>query len=406
MKKKIIHLSSFESLGVLHTAFKSLFTLLNRNFDEIVIVNIDNLKMFKKKEFNYYDTKIKKKFPKKVRFFNPKNFRELQSKLDFKNSVLINNINTTFEEYRILRFLKKINVPQIVIANIGNIQGSVFYYMKKNYRYYLQIFSIHFPKKLAAILSSIGFFSKIDIRFTSNKKLLGNFEKNKKKFLKRPSIYKEMILVKSKAFDNLKEKKTSQEYITLLDFEPDYREMVESTGKFSQTDIDKHYINSINFLKKIKKIFNKKIVICIHPKYDLKKISKIYHEFDVKQFRTRYFIERSFIVLFYDSSAIVDAIVNKKKIISLKSDLYKGKKNMADTIRDIIPFKSMNISNTKGLPKRDIIIKQLNNKINLYDNYLNDFGAKNLDEIGTQKIIDIIKLRYFKKKDNNSLSKK
>ena len=63
-----------------------------------------------------------------------------------------------------------------------------------------------------------------------------------------------MILVKSKAFDNLKEKKTSQEYITLLDFEPDYREMVESTGKFSQTDIDKHYINSINFLKKLKNI--------------------------------------------------------------------------------------------------------------------------------------------------------
>ena len=50
--------------------------------------------------------------------------------------------------------------------------------------------------------------------------------------------------------------------------------MVESTGKFSQTDIDKHYINSINFLKKIKKIFNKKIVICIHPKYDLKKFQK------------------------------------------------------------------------------------------------------------------------------------
>ncbi len=406
MKKKIIHLSSFENLGVLHTAFKSLFTLLNRNFDEIVIVNIDNLKIFKKKKFNYYDPKIKKKFPKKVRFFNPKNFREFQAKLDFKNSVLINNINATFDKYKILRFLKKMNVPQIAIANIGNIQGSVFYYMKKNYRYYLQMFTIYFPKKLAVILSSIGFFSKIDIRFTSNKKLLDNFEKNKKKFLKRPSIYKEMILVKSKAFDNFKKQKLNEEYITLLDFEPDYREMVESTGKLSQTDIDKHYINSIIFLKKIKKIFNKKIVICIHPKYDLKKISKIYNEFEVKQFKTKYFIERSFIVLFYDSSAIVDAIVNKKKIISLKSDLYKGKKNMADTIRDIIPFKSMNISNTKGLPNRDIIIKQLNNKINLYDNYLNDFGAKNLDEIGTQKIIDIIKLRYFKKKDNNSLSKK
>ena len=97
---------------------------------------------------------------------------------------------------------KKINVPQIVIANIGNIQGSVFYYMKE-----LQVLSSNIfnslSKKLAAILSSIG-FSKIDIRFTSNKKLLDNFEKNKKKFLKLKSIYKEMILVKSKAFDNLK----------------------------------------------------------------------------------------------------------------------------------------------------------------------------------------------------------
>ena len=49
MKKKIIHLSSFKDLGVLHTAFKSLFSLLNKNFDEIIMVNTDNLKLFKKK---------------------------------------------------------------------------------------------------------------------------------------------------------------------------------------------------------------------------------------------------------------------------------------------------------------------------------------------------------------------
>ena len=70
MKKKIIHLSSFESLGVLHTAFKSLFTLLNRNFDEIVILNIDNLKMFKKKSLIIMIQKLKK-FPKSE-ILNPK----------------------------------------------------------------------------------------------------------------------------------------------------------------------------------------------------------------------------------------------------------------------------------------------------------------------------------------------
>ena len=405
MKKKIIHLSSFKNLGVLHTAFKSLFKLLNKNFDEIIIVNTDNLKLFKKKQLKYNNARIKKKFPNKVRFLNPKSFQELKDKLDFKNSVLINNIIATFEHYEILRFINKLKIPQIVVSNIGNIQGSVFYFWKKNLNYYIQKFTTHLPKKLAVILSSIGFFSKIDIRFTSNKKLFDNFIKNKKKFFRIPSIYKEMILVKSVAFDNLRKNKLREEYITLLDFEPDYKEMVDSTGKLNQLKIDKHYSNSILFLKKISKTFKRKVVICIHPKYNLKKISKIYHEFDVRKFKTKYFIDRSFIVLFYDSSAIVDAIVNKKKIISLKSDLYKGEKNMTDTITDIIPFKSIDISNTEIFSKKNKIIKDLNNKISLYDNYLNDYASKNLNEIGSQKIIDIINLRYFKN-NNNSIFKK
>ena len=158
-------------------------------------------------------------------------------------------------------------------------------------------------------------------------------------------------------------------------------------------------------MKKISKTFNKKVVICIHPKYDLKKISKIYHEFQVVKFKTKYFIDKSFVVLFYDSSAIVDAIVKKKKIISLRSDLYKGKKHMTDTITDIIPFKSLDISDTALFLKKDKIIKELDNKISLYDNYLNDYASKNLNETGSQKIIDLINLRYFKKRNNNEISK-
>jgi len=87
----------------------------------------------------------------------------------------------------------------------------------------------------------------------------------------------------------------------------------------------------------------------------------------------------------------------KKKIISLKSDLYKGKKNMTETITDIILFKSVDISNTKFFSKKNKIIKELNNKISLYDNYLNDCASKNLNEFGSQKIVDIINLKYFKK---------
>ena len=80
MKKKIIHLSSFKNIGVLHTTFKSFFELLSQNFDEIIIVNIDNLQLFSKKNIQYSNYKIRKKFPKKVKFFNPKNFQELKDK--------------------------------------------------------------------------------------------------------------------------------------------------------------------------------------------------------------------------------------------------------------------------------------------------------------------------------------
>ena len=405
MKKKIIHLSSFKNIGVLHTAFKSFFELLSQNFDEIIIVNIDNLQLFSKKNIQYSNYKIRKKFPKKVKFFNPKNFQQLKDKLDFKNSVLINNLVSTFENYKILRFIKKANVPQVVVANLGNVQGSSFYFWKKNFNYYVKNFTTHLPKKLAVILSSIGFFSKIDIRFTSNKKIFNSFVKNKKKFFRKPTIYKEMILAKSLTFDKIKKDNLSEKYITLLDYDPDYDEMVQETGKLNQLIKKKHYLSSKIFLKKLSKVFKKKVVICIHPKYNLKKISKIYNEFEVRKFKTKYFIDRSFVVLFYDSSSIVEAIFNKKKIISLKSDLYKGKKDMTNIYTDIVPFRSINISNDKIILNKNRLIKELNSKISIYDKYLNDYGSNNLNEIGSQKIIDIIKLRYFEKKSNSGVLK-
>ena len=114
-------------------------------------------------------------------------------------------------------------------------------------------------------------FLKNNIRFTSNKKTFDSF-KNNKKFFKKPSIYK-ICFSKSIAFDNLKNK-LNEKYITLLDFEPDYKEMVDSTGKLNQADIDKHYSNSIIFLKKISKTFNKEGYNLYSSNYDLKKFQK------------------------------------------------------------------------------------------------------------------------------------
>jgi len=395
MKRKIIYLTSFGDLGVLYTSFFNFLKLLEKNFDQVMIINSDNLRIFSKKIKFYDNKKIINKFPKKINFINPLNFGELKKLVDFKNSVVINNTGRDFNHYRLIYFLSKKKIPQVLVSHIGNLQGLVYYFFNKNFRYVFLLFTKHLPKKIAAILTLLKIFSKIDIRFTSNKKLYKNFHLNKKKIFSKPSIYKDMILVKSKQFDQgVRTNKQNEKFITLIDFQPDYREMYESTGALKKIKIKNHYSNSINLLKKMKKTFNKEIVICIHPLYDLKKISKIYKGFKVVKLKTKEFIEKSHIVMFYDSSSVVDAIILKKKIIALNSDLYFGKKNMSNLWTDIIPFKKINISKKLEFNKKNLTL-ELDKKIVLYDRYLNKFASKDQKEDGSNKIIRIIKEKFF-----------
>ena len=83
-----------------------------------------------------------------------------------------------------------------------------------------------------------------------------------------------MILVKSNRFEEESNVDLSNEYITLLDFQPDYSEMKDATGEHDKQKVIKHYENTIIFLNKIKKIYKKEIAICIHPLYDLKRSQK------------------------------------------------------------------------------------------------------------------------------------
>ena len=370
--------------------------MLSKNFNKVLIVNSDNLKIFSKKIKYYKNKKIIQKFPKKIIFKNPLTLNELNNIINPGKDIIINNTERAYCYYPLMYFLSRRKNPQILVSNIGNVQGSMWYYWGKNINYYILLITKILPKKIAVILAYLKIFKKIDIRFTSNKKLYSNFYLNKKKNFPLPSIYKEIVLTKSNLFEKILNNKNNKEkYITLLDFEPDYNEMKEVTGTFKRNEIDKHFKNSITLLNKLKKEYKKKIVICIHPLYDLKKFSKIYKDFKVVKFRTKEFITKSFIVLFYDSSAIVGAIIQKKKIIALKANLYKNKKDASSIYTDLLPFKTLNISKDIKINKNKLIV-DLNKKIPLYNRYLNKYGQQNQKENGNEKIIRIIKKKFFK----------
>ena len=122
------------------------------------------------------------------------------------------------------------------------------------------------------------FNTKIDIRFLSNKSLLESIKNSMiKNFCYTNNLFhtKKIIPINSKFSDEYNEKKIklSQKYITHLDIDINYKHKIDTSRKYKKEIITKHYYHLNNFLYNLQKIL-KKVIISIHPKYDLKLTQK------------------------------------------------------------------------------------------------------------------------------------
>ena len=126
---------------------------------------------------------------------------------------------------------------------------------------------------------------------------------------------------------------------------------------------NKYYDNLFNALNYISLKFKKKIIVSLHPS-SIKSFNSIKKKFTkklshivVSNQRTVDLIKDSSIVLFSMSSAVLSAVIFKKKIISLRSK-YFGEYNL-----------KINLKNTKGINcpfiNIDQQIKFTKSKINL-----------------------------------------
>mgnify|MGYP003334576889 CR=1 FL=1 len=101
----------------------------------------------------------------------------------------------------------------------------------------------------------------------------------------------------------------------------------------------------------------KEIVICLHPKVDYgfsDEYLLIKKNFKTVLNKTLEFIYQSDVCFFFDSSAIINAILLKKKIINLNTKLmgdYLFKRN--NLYKDYIDLYQINLENYK-LPKKKI----------------------------------------------------
>jgi len=378
-------------------------------FEEIYILNLNNFNWFKKNEHGFEKIFRDFSFNKKIKFYNPKNSVELDSFFKDKDFHGIISLGKTVNELPIHLLLKKHNVKFFQISNIGNKNIGDLPSKKSFLKGYLNIIWRVFMHKLFIILKVFGIIPKIEMRFTSNK-VWTNLSKKKQSIYNKIirffniSYAKKVIIINSGAYDLFYKNKfiKNEKYIILLD-EMFNNEQYLRLGTYTDKKIIKiHYENLIKKLKIISKYYKKKVIICIHPSDNLKEKNNIFSDFIVKQHQTKKYIYQSKLVLFFESSAIIDAIILKKKIMTILSnalDTNQTANNMHYVNEIDIPF--LNVDEDLTFDKDTINkYKYDKKKINKsYNSYINKYIAPDNSNIqGYVKISNIIKKNFFLRK--------
>ena len=407
MKEKLFGL--LINLGYLEhylIAQKTLIDKISNNFEKFVIIDSSKIYHFPKNTFldwfrysnkSFDIGKLKEKIPSNFVIFQPENLKEFEDFISKKDLILIDNIEYQFHFFKIFMLIKKYNIKQIILSNISN--NASFGRLKL-----IEHLNFFFRKtlslKLYKLLCMTNFFKQVDIRFDCNRKLFTYWNESRKKkkfFISNNNYIKEFILVNSRTYDRYHDidSKKSDDYIVLIDANVNHYEDVAMRGKLSEEKIVEHYKLLEEFLIRLSNIYNKEVVVCIHPQYDLNETKNRFRKFKVFKGRTEEFIYKSSIVVLYESTMILDAFFLRKNIIVLKPDFPYLSPGSRYNELYLLPYLDLKNKENANLNK-NILDKSFLTSKKKYDEFiLSHVKADNSDEAGTDKIIRIIKEKYF-----------
>ena len=148
-KKEIIFLIKFKSVNLYKTTFELFIKEVCNSFHKVYFVNADNL--IESNKTKNYNKKLFINLPKKIIFYNPIDFNSLDRFLREKKPIMINDTGREFRHYRLFFYLKKKNIPQIMVSHLGNLQASVYQHMDKDIYYLKRLLTKILPEKLFVI---------------------------------------------------------------------------------------------------------------------------------------------------------------------------------------------------------------------------------------------------------------
>ena len=403
-KKYLAWVFSDISLNKTLTVNSFLINRLCENFEKIYFINMYKFKLFSQwpfegKEFSH-DIDDKFKLHNNIEIFIPQTIKDFEDFMIDKELIAINNINRFLSDLKINFLLGRYPIKQIQIQNIGFYNTNtkllnISFWKKLSFK-----LNKYYGHKLTVLLSNFGLLPKIQIRFTSSSEIIDIINKSfvKKILFKLKLFYvKEFVLINSRSFDIFKknEIKTSEDKIVLMDYNLNHAETVAYQGNLDQINIEKHYYYLNKLTNNLSNMYNKKAVVCLHPNDNLELKKKYFPNLEVVQYQTTENTYKAFLVLFIESSAIIDAILLKKRILNLISN-FSGENAINYTLEwaKRVGFLRINIEDELKINNNKLLSKLDDAKKN-YSNYIKSFIAPDGNNIGYEKIIKTLKERFF-----------
>jgi len=400
-KKYLALIFSAVTLNKLFATNSFLINRLSENFEKIYFINMYKLKIFTnwpfyEKEFSY-EVDNKFKVPNNIEIFIPKTIKDFKDFMIGKELIAINKIGRMLSDLKINFLLGRHPIKQVQIHNVGFHNTSNKFLNNSFWKNLTFKLNKYYGHKLYVLLSNFGLVPKIQIRFTSSTKNIDFINKSfvKKILFKLKLFYvKELVLINNRSFDIFKKNKVeiSEQKIVLMDHLP----LDDADSHFYTEDTPvKHYYYLNKLINSLSNMYNKEAVVCLHPDDNLELKKKYFPNLEVVQYRTPENVYKAFLVLFFDSSSIVEAIFHKKRILTLFSN-YSGVNVRNHGLKWVkqAGLLSINIEDEIKINKNKLLSKLDDAKKN-YSNYIKTFLAPDGNNRGCEKIIKTLKERFF-----------
>ena len=370
---------------------KDLYEEISRKYKNFYIINFYYLKFFNKEK------KILTGYiPKNFKIFTPKSTDDLYKFFSNKEMIAFNALGRNFEYYRILRLIKKINIELILLQNLGDVGNTKTIKNNNIISYYFKFINI-INYLTFRLFVFINFFPTIKIYFECKKKIVRNCENNKlkKKFetifpFFKFYYFRKTILINSRSYDELinNKDKISEKNLVFLDSGFFHGDRIIREGKIPNKITKDYFFLLRKFLENLSKLYKKKVVICLHPSSNFKIYKKFLKKFKITKYTTRENVKKAFIVVFHESSSIIDAIYLRKRIIIARSKTMGSYLNeKINAYQNKIGFYLYDLDTQKSIMKNELLIN-LNKK--KYNKFIKENINTNNKTLGKETIIEEI----------------